>query len=81
MDPDDAVASAERFMSPADVVECRRDVFIVFGVLVRKHLRGRRISGSTGRIAVDLLDLGRPLPVFVGKVEAPPADPLGSAAG
>jgi hypothetical protein len=28
------------------------------GCLWGKHLRGPRISGSTGRIAVDLLDLG-----------------------
>ena len=63
----------------ADVVERRRDLFVVVGVLVRKHQRGCRRDCS-GLVAVDLLDLGRPFLACVAEVETVPADPLRGAA-
>jgi hypothetical protein len=79
LDGDDSVAGAERLMGSADVVECRRDVFVVVGVLVRQHQAGCQ-GDCSGLLAVDLVHLGRPFPAFGVEVEAVSADPLRGAA-
>jgi hypothetical protein len=53
----DAVTGAERLMCAADLVESRRDVLIIVGVLVRQNQA--RCRGDRSRaVAVNLRNLG-----------------------
>ncbi len=57
LDVDDAVASAERLMCPADFIEGGGYLFIVLWMFVRQHQSGGRLHGAR-LIAVHSLDFG-----------------------
>jgi hypothetical protein len=77
---DDPVASAEGSVRPKDVVQRRRDMSYVVGMLVGQDEAGGWGDGSW-LVAVDAFELGGPFPTFVGEVEAPGADVLRCPAG
>ena len=72
---DDAVAGAECPVRAPDVVQRGSHLNVVVGMLVRQHQFGRGHDGAR-LVPVQPLHLFRPLPPFVGEVEAEPPDPL-----
>jgi hypothetical protein len=77
---DDPVAGAEGPVCSKDVIQRRRQLSPVVGMLVGQDKAGGR-GDRSGFVAVDAFDLGGPFPTFVGEVEAPGADGLRCPAG
>ncbi|SHU88942.1 Uncharacterised protein [Mycobacteroides abscessus subsp. abscessus] len=77
---DDAVAGAECLRRAPNLLEGRGHLAIIVRVFVREDdLCGRR--DFAGFVPVHLCHLRGPLPPFVGKVEAKPADMLWCSTG
>ncbi len=77
---DDAVPGGEGARRPADLVQCGGDLAVVLRMFVRENQVGCRLDAAR-LVAVHPLDLGRPLPAFVGEVELERSDSLGISAG
>ena len=77
---DDAVPGGEGARRPADLVQCGGDLAVVVRVFVREDQIGGRLDAAR-LVAVHPLDLGRPLPAFVGEVELERTDSLRISAG